>query len=246
MLRNIIRNPRKFVAFRWNMVISNLFYPDKFYDDYVSKHGLMLEVILVLLLGAIGSIGIYYGVQEILSEFALGASGQALEQSKPGMDRTTARQLRARTVYPVLGIFLVWLYYTTAYYVGAWLFSGHGTYFQLLKNTAWSLVPFAFANLALTIGFVLTYSGLEINTSLPGLPERNVAFLLGQGYSELPLILVPLVTIAVVAWVTYIGASGIQDAMQLSRARALQIAAAPAVLHALYLLSEALGRMGVV
>lgn len=245
MIRNIVRDPGGFVVLRWRMLVANLFSPDRFYEEYVEKYGLKFEVLVVLVIGAIGSIGFYFAVQTILGEFALGSGEQVLNPDQPRMDDTTARQIRAQMAHPIVGIFLLWVYYTTAYYAGSWLFSGHGTYFQLLKNTAWALVPMALANLVMTAGLVVTFYGLELEARLPGLPERNVTYLFDQAYTELPMILVPLVKIAFLVWVAYIGASAINDAMQIPKERALRIAAVPAVLHAGYLVWTALGRAGV-
>jgi len=245
MLRQIVGDPVDFLTLRWQALVSGLFYPDRFYEEHSRSYGLKWEVLVLLCIGALGSVGFYYGVQTILGEFTLGAETAISTGDKPGMADKTARQLRARVAYPVIGILLIWGYYTTSYYAGAWLFSGHGTYFDTLKNTAWALLPFTFANLFVTIALFLTYSGLELETQLPGLPEENVAYLLGQGYTELPMVVLPLVKIAVVAWVAYIGASALSDAMQIPRERAIQIAAAPAIVHAAYLLWQAFGRLGI-
>lgn len=245
MIRNIVRDPRGFLALRWRMFVANLFAPDEFYDNYLSKHGLKFEVLVVLIIGAIGSVGFYFGVQEILSEFALGAETD-INPDQPPMDQNTARQVRSQILHPIIGIALLWLYYATVYYLGSWFFSGHGTFYRLIKNTAWALVPMAVANLVLTVGMVYTFNGLEIEARLPGLPQRNVAFLFDQAYTQLPMILVPLVKIAVLAWVAYIGAAAISDAMKLPKERSLRIAAVASALHAGYLLWTALGRAGVV
>lgn len=245
MIRNIVRDPRGFLALRWRMFVANLFSPDEFYGDYLKKHGLKFEVLVILIVGAIGTAGFYFAVQQILGEFALGAGETVLNPDQPRMDDTTARQVRFRMAHPIIGMFLLWVFYTTGYYVGSWVFSGHGTYFRLFKNTAWALVPYALGNLAMTLGLVFTYYGLEIEARLPGLPERNVAYLFNQGYTELPMILVPLVKILLLVWVTYIGAAAIHHAMQIPKERAYRLAAVPAVLHAGYLLWIALGRAGV-
>lgn len=246
MNRRVLRNPLGFFALRWKMLIRNFFHPERFYEKDAPKYGLKWEILVLLFIGGIGAIGFYYGVQTILDEFAVGAGASITSPDQPGMDSNTARQLKAQIAHPIIGIFVLWVYYATAYYAGSWLFSGHGTYFAVLKNTAWALVPFVVGNLVLTIAFFITYFRLEIVTSLPGLPERNVTYLLGQGYSELPMMILPLVKIGVVAWVAYLGAAAINDAMQLPKERALQIAAVPAVLHAGYLLWLVLGRLEVV
>lgn len=225
------------------MFVRNLLYPERYYDEDVPGYGLKWEVLVLLVIGGIASIGYFVVVQMILDEFALGASQVVNE--RPPMSDNTARQLRFRILYPVLEIFALWGIYTVVYYVGSWFFSGHGTIFSLAKNTAWALVPFLFANVLVAVGIVFAFTGQEIDTDLPGLPERNVQFLLDQGLTQLPMIVVPLIKIAFVAWIAYIGAAAIQDAMGIDRERALQIAAIPAVLHAGYLLWEALGRAGI-
>lgn len=222
-----------------------LFSPEDFYKNHVGRHGIVWELLFVLTAGAIGAAGAYYGVLTIFEEFAIGEE-RVLNPQMPQMDDGTVRQLRFRAAHPILGVFAIWGFYTATYYIGAYFSRAHGTFFRLLKNVAWALVPYMFANIVFAAAYIATYNWwVDIDTDLPGLPERNAEFLIAQGHEALPLMVIPLVKILFVIWVAYIGKEALHDAMKVPKDQAWKIAAVPAVIHTIYLFVEFLERAGI-
>jgi len=247
MIRETVSDPVGAVSHRWDMLMKNLFNSSDFYDQYVGGSRLRWEIVTLLLIGVIGGVGYLFAVQTILEEFLVGAPGaQFRDLDQPVVDRTTQYQLYGHIFHPIVGMFILWFYYTTAFFVGSWLYTGGGRYYTLLKNTAWALTPYLISNLLGTVAFVITFWQIDIETVLTGVPDTNVPYLLYPGLTEPLMIIATVVTVGVIGWVGYLGIHAMQNCQNLTRDQAVKVVIAPVVLHAGYVVWQLLTRLSIV
>lgn len=223
-----VRNPRSYLDSKWRMYRSLLFDPEAFYDDHLDSNGLLREVLVVTVVGLLGTIGGYYAVTTLIEPFsANGALG--------GLPNDVKMQLWRNAVEPLVVAYLLWFGLTGALYGISWLYTAVGSAYALLKNTAWALVPLAFANLLRSAALIATAYGVDVETDLPtGLAERQADYLWSQVGGEPLVVAAAGLGIVFVLWSGYIGAYAVADVRDLSADEAYRVAAVPTLAYAAY------------
>lgn len=198
--------------------------PDSFMERKIRGQRLRWEVVLLLVVGGLGTPGAVYVAQSLLEEIE---NGEAFIRF----------QLIGFVLEPVVGIFLVWLGYAVAgHLVASRLYNGRGPIKRLLKGSAWALLPVGIGNLARTVAIVFAFRG----ESLPDNPEGTTLVEQFRSIVEVGLNK-PEVAAATVVLVLAVLASGyllsfaIEHSKNVSEDDARKTAAVPAGAFALYL-----------
>lgn len=203
--------------------------PGTFYDEYVGARGLLVEVLLVLVVGAVGFAGNVYALLQLEELFA---------QLETSLNQDVAFAMWGEAVAPLVGAVLLWVGLTTALYVLGWLYSAVGEYYVLLKHTAWAMVPLAFANLIHSAAMAyaaFTLSADDVALSeIPRIPEDRAAFVWEVAAGELVVLAAVVVGIAFAVWAGYIAAYAVRDVRDIDIGEAYRVAAVPTGAYVLY------------
>lgn len=227
-----VRNPGTYVSrtvsFYWTLLTD----PRRFYDDMIGSRGITREVLFVLVVGLIGTVGNYFVLQTLRPL----AEDEGVQLAG---DATFA--LWRMVLGPVIGAVALWVVLTTALYALGWLYSSIGEYFHLLKRAAWALVPLAIANLiyaatALFVAFTLTADDVGPYESTPVQAAETADMVWMEAAAELPMVIGAAVAVVFVAWAGYIAAHAVVDVRDLELSEAYRVAAVPTVAYALYVL----------
>lgn len=230
-----VRNPGTYVSRTVGLYWALLTDPERFYDDLIGSRGIGRELLLVLVVGAVGTVGNYFVYETLRSLYTdLGV------QVSGDVNFALWRQVLG----PVLGIVALWIALTTALYVIGWLYSSLGEYFHLLKRTAWTMVPLVFANLihtiaALYVAFTLTEDDLAGTEALSSDPAEQAGQIWLEASGEMALVVTSAVGVVFVAWVGYLAAYAVLDVRKLELGEAYRVAAVPVAAYGLYVLYQA-------
>lgn len=221
----VVHNPRSYLWERGRMYRALLFDPERFYDEFVGDRGLRSEVLTVIFVGIVGSIGTFLAVETIRSEFDAGLAGDTLPQA-------LSTRLWAEALGPLLGAFVLWFALALTLYLVSWAYSTLGGFYTTVKKSAWALVPLAFANLIATIGYIVTALQTDVDTELPtSTRDVQLEFLWSQIGHD-PIVLGARAAGLVFAvWAGYIAAHAIADVRDISVRQGYVVAAVPVVLY---------------
>lgn len=232
-LSRAVRQPRSFLSATVDLYRALLTDPERFYDDLIGTHGITREILLVLVLGAVGLAGNLYALTRVQAAF------DALEVP---ISQDASFALWESAAAPLLGMVGLWIGLATALYVVSWLYSGLGEYFILLKRSAWALVPLVFANLLHSVAIAFAALSLDPATidasAVPRPADQRAAFVWEQVAGEPVVAAAVLVGVVFVAWAGYIAAYAVRDVRSLQIDEALRVAAVPTVAYALYVLYQ--------
>jgi len=228
-----VRNPRSYLSRTLGMYRTLLTDPGTFYDEYVGTRGLRVEILLVLVVGAVGFVGNVYALLQVEELFA---------QLEIPLGQDVAFAMWGEVAAPLVGAVLLWIGLTTALYVVGWLYSAVGEYYVLLKWTAWALVPLAFANLIHSVAVAyaaFSVSAGDVATSeVPRVPEDRAAFVWDVAAGEIAVVAAAVVGIAFAVWAGYIAAYAVRGVRDIETDEAYRVAAVPTVAYVLYVVYE--------
>jgi hypothetical protein len=190
------------------------------------------EILTVLIVGVLGSLGAIYIGQRALAV----TESESAQLTAIGM-----------AVEPIVGAVLLWVGYTLGMHIIARRYGGHGVIRRLLKTTAWALIPVGVGNLLRSGTFFLTYRGIDPQAvSIEGPNSDVVQAFADAGVGE-PLYLVGQVLLLFgVLWSGYLMTHAVQWSKDLDWEGALRTAAVPVAIHALYVLWVTVESFGLV
>lgn len=244
-VKQAVRNPRSYAGRLVHMYRSLLFDPATFYDEYVKRPGIGREAALVAVVGAIGTVGAYYAITQLEAGFATG-----MLATGPSLGDETRLVLYQRAVNPLAGAFVLWAGFAGSTYAISWLYSDRGGIFRLLKNTAWGLVPVAFANLLNAGAWVATaYLNRQryadaIPTQVESrtmFPQETAAFVWGFLAEEPAVVATTALSVLFVAWSGYIIAHGLARMRDVELGEAYRVTAVPVVAYVAWAANQLLG-----
>jgi len=247
-----VRNPRAFVGGKYNRLKVLLFDPGRFYDEKPRTDRIWNEVFVLLFVGLAGFAGTFYVTQQIMSHFVTSGVDQGPEQFLISGDK--AIQIWAYGARAVVGIYVLWVGFSLAYYALSWLYSDQGSFFQTAQYTAWTLVPLFFYNIVKTIAMVylavtsevIDPQDLDINGQVTTAPaEDATAFLFRQVFEEPAILGAMAIGIVFVLWSGYIASYAVSELRDIPLGDARKAVAAPVVVYVLWLINEILGYAGV-
>ncbi len=195
---------------------------EAFIENKIRQRGVKYEVILVLILGALSSPGLYYLGEEVLD----------LTDSDEMVFVVTGIIVR-----PVLILLLLWVVYSMLFYFVGNHLGGHGSIRGIFKGTAWAMIPLGLANLAQSAAFWWTYQDFDIEGNLDGFgPAEQMDSVLYAGITE-PAILASLaILILTLVWSGWLMIYTVEQAKNLPRETAMKLVAVPIAAHILLII----------
>jgi len=230
-----VRNPRGYVVRTAGMYRALLFDPGRFYEEYVGERGIRIEFVLVLFLGLVGFAGHYYARSELVRI--------AEESGATRIGNETGFSLWGIAAEPLVGIILLWVGFSAALFVLSWLYSTVGTFYRVLKDVAWALVPLFVFNLLNSVA--LAYSAFTLQESdftdrtIPRDPEQKTRILWDVVSGEPFVVATVFVGALVTLWCGYIALHAIEDIRKLERRDAYKVVGVPTLGFAIYLVYDA-------
>lgn len=216
------------------MVVELITNPDAFMERKVQKPSLWREGIVVFLSGALGSIGLFYMIQQFLSVH----------------DSSGYTPFNAFAVFaePVFGIFALWILYSVLGHFIADRMHARGPIKRVIKLSAWALIPVGIGNLVRSIAIFLAYRNFDpadISFEEDGFHAQLAEFT--ELHMTDPIVLVgTAVLIATAVWSGYLLALALEDAKKgLSFDDARKVAAIPSGIFVLYLVWQTAVSLGV-
>lgn len=238
-IAEVVRDPGGYTRRQVDMYRRLLFSPRDFYDEYIGTHGLRAEGVLVAAIGIIGTIGTMIAVYQVRWQFEAGPFGRQIE-------RGVEMQLWRVGVEPFFYAFVFWIGMAALLYGASWLYSEDGSFYVLVKKTAWALVPFAFANAILTAAYAYAGMVADIETDLTAAggttAMRFAATWNPVAHSEV-VIVAQVVSILFVAWCGYIAAYAVVEVRDIEISQAYRVAAVPVVVYGLWVGYNVIGAL---
>lgn len=149
--------------------------PDAFFSRKVAQASLRLEILLVVLIGALNAVGLLYVVVKVLDV-------------RDGADMRFV--VIGRLLRPIILILLVWVGYTLVFHFAASHYRGRGPPSELLKGIAWALLPLGIGNLAQSAAFVLVLRDQNVSDLLVGFDSTAEIQALLESVMSDPIMLV--------------------------------------------------------
>jgi hypothetical protein len=216
------------------MVLQLLRNPESFMDRKVGQPSLRLEIVVVLIVGALGALGQAYIGLETLSI----AESETLRFPVIGI-----------TLEPIIGALILWIGYAVGLHlVSNKVFRARGSPRRLLKLTAWALMPLGVGNLLRSAVMYVAFSDLDYEQTIAdatgsgrGAPLNAV---MAEGTSDPLILLAPLVVVLSAVASGYLLVYAVQTVKDLDRDEAVKTAGVIVGLHALYVLWGAVGLVG--
>lgn len=228
---NAVRNPGSYLSRTLGLYRSLLTDPERFYDEYIGSRGIKSEFALVLVTGIVGLVGNYFMLQELIVQFEQFDSVVINDQ--------VSFQLQQRVIEPLIGAFLLWIWFGFGTYVVGWLYTTIGTTYLAMKRAAWALVPILIANAIHSAAMLyasttidITQDDITISTSIS---DQVSAFVWSQAAGEVAVLAATAVGILFALWAGYIAAYAIKDVRDLTTDEAYKVAAVPTVGYVLYI-----------
>ena len=193
--------------------------PDVFIERQVTKTKIRVELLVVLLAGALGMPGMYYVGQLILDV----SSSEAMQFAVAG-----------RIIRPLLIVFLLWIVYAVVLHFIARHFRGRGAPRRLFKGVAWAMIPLGIANVIQSIALFYVFRDVPVADELVGYTQgEQIQSLLDSGMYEPIFLFSMLVVVVSVLWSGYLMSFVVEHAKNISREKARKAVAIPIALHVL-------------
>lgn len=229
-----VRNPRGYIARTVGMYRALVVSPDVFYDEYLSSRGLKSEILTMAVVGLLGFAGSYYTRGRIETLFP---------EAGYNIGDDVSFQLWGTALEPLVGIFGLWVGLAVALYAVSWLYSTVGQFYELLKRSAWALVPLAFVNVihSAAIGyaaFTLSESDLT-DLTIPRAPDLRSTMMWTEVAGDVAVVAAVFVSVVFVLWAGYLAAHAVAPVRDLEMSEAYRVAAVPTVAYAGYVVFQA-------
>lgn len=223
-----VRNPGSYVGTKVSLYRALLFDPERFYEEYAGDQGILREVLLVVAIGLVGTVGTFYAVSRVMSPYST---------TDADLEYSVEFQLWNEAVSPLLTVIVLWLGLVAALYAISWLYTEAGSLYLLLKYAAWSLVPLVFANAIQTAAYVYTAYGADVDANHSGtLTEDIYQSIWGQVGNEPVVLVATAISVVFVLWVGYIAAHAVAAVRDLSIDEGYRVVALPVVAYVGYVL----------
>ncbi|WP_123534373.1 YIP1 family protein [Halosimplex salinum] len=228
---NAVRDPGSYISRTLGLYRTLLTDPETFYEEYIGSRGIKSEFALVLVTGLVGLIGNYLMLQELLLQL------ETIDAVVVNDDVNF--QLQQRVVEPLIGAFILWIWYGFGMYAVGWLYTTVGTTYVTMKRMAWALFPILIANLVHTVAMVVAYNGLDVQPDDLDLQTRIAdqvaAAIWSLASGEIVVVAATALGAVFAVWAGYIGAHAIKDVRDLTMDEAYKVAAVPTAGYVLYI-----------
>lgn len=228
---NAVRNPGSYISRTLGLYRALLTDPERFYDEFIGTRRVKSEFALVLVTGLVGLVGNYLMLQELVFQFE-GIQSVVINQQ-------VQFQLQQRVIEPLLGAFLLWIWFGVGTYYVAWLYTTIGTTYVAMKRAAWALLPILIGNLIHTAAMAYASTTLEVTpddvTISTSISDVVAGFVWSQASGETVVLAATAVGIVFAVWTGYISAYAIKNVRDLTTAEAYKVAAVPTGGYVLYI-----------
>lgn len=201
------------------MVLQFVTDPDGFIERKVGQAHIRLELLIVLLVGAMSIPGILYVSLEVL-------------------ETTNAAEMRiaaaGRVIRPLIVMLVLWAAYAILMHFLSAHYGGRNPPSQVLKGAAWALIPVGIGNLAQSAALFLVFRNADVESRMDGIdPSEQLSSVIDSSMSE-PIMLGATVVFAATLLVSgYLLISVVEHAKGLQRDDARKVVAVPVALHLL-------------
>lgn len=228
---NAVRDPGSYLSRTLGLYRSLLTDPETFYDEYIGSRGIKSEFTLVLVVGLVGMVGNYFMLQELIAQVGNIGSVQITDDVN--------FQLQQRVIEPLIGAFLLWLWYGIGMYAVGWLYTTIGTTYVTMKRMAWALFPILIANLIHTAAMLYARSTLDLSADDfdigTQIADQVATAIWSQAGGDIVVVAATLAGALFAVWAGYIGAYAIKDVRDLTMDEAYKVAAVPTIGYVLYI-----------
>lgn len=211
--------------------------PENLIERRLDRRGVTMEVVAILLLGALGSAGLGY--------LAFEAWTTSEDFVRPAY---THFSLAGMAVGPLGLLLLSWVGYSVISHFVANMWGGRGPIIRLVRVSAWSLVPvgvWMFLRAIVTAYLVFT-ADLESAPEIEGVgPGAFVNYYSAEVLEDPIYVVATLVGVLFVGWSWYLLSIGVSEAKNIPLERARRVAAIPAGLLGLRVVQLALQWQGI-
>lgn len=209
------------------MVVQLVRNPATFMDRKVGQPTLRWEILAVLVIGAVGSVGLAYVGRQTMTAYD---ASEILRFPMIGL-----------VLRPVFGIAVLWVGYSVGIHLLAnRVYNARGPLVRVLKPAAWALLPMGLANLVRSAVLYVVIQDIDIETvveegDLFGLLDPIT--LVMDAITDEPLyLLAPLATLLAILGTGYLLVYAVRASKDLSREEATRVVAVLAGIHVMYVL----------
>lgn len=207
--------------------------PEAFFGGKANEPSLRRELLVLVLVGALGAVG-------------MGYVGFTFLDALPGNRGQMRVQLTGKALAIFFGVFVLWVYYTLTAQIGAYLMNSRGPISRVFKLTAWSLIPMGIANAVYSVAMYLAYSDEDIPSDPSGIRvSEQIAALFDLANSEPVLILAWIVTALAAVYSGYLLSVALSALRDLTESQTRRIVALPVAVHVAFVLYTLLTQVGV-
>jgi hypothetical protein len=193
----------------------------------IGEPTLRWEILAILAIGALGSLGLAYVGQAMLSEY--------------GASETLRFPVMGLVLTPVIGSLLLWLGYSLGiHFLANRVYNSRGPLRRVMKVTPWALLPIGLANLVRSAVLYIVFQDIDIETVLEegdtfGLLDP-VNLVMEAGMTEPLYLIAPLAMMLAILLTGYLLVYAVQSAKDLPRPEAMRIVAPLVGMHMIYVI----------
>ena len=186
--------------------------PEAFISERVNQRGALREIIVVLLVGALGALGMYFMSQEVLAV-------------------TDADEMRlvliGYVISPVLISIVLWVAYSVVLHFAARFYRGRGQLKRMFIGMAWAFVPLGIGNFVQSIAMYVVLLDFDVSGELEGIgPDAQLESLLSAIISEPIMIGATVVFLIMLVWSAYLMTIVLTEAQtNITREEAIKVVA---------------------
>ncbi|WP_317175768.1 YIP1 family protein [Halomontanus rarus] len=208
-------------------------YPESMLRSRISTVGVKREAVLVVVLGALGSIGIGYFSWQMF----------ATHTEPPSYLEFT---LIGESLGPLLMLLGFWIWYALCAHFLAKLYNGSRPFIRAFRASAWALVPIGIWYLLRSIVVIALFLSVEFPEDPDGIEaEAQIQTVMELGLDSPVYVVTLLLGLVFTVWSWHLLAVGIAEAKEVSLDDAKKVAVVPAGTVALYIVWLALQWQGI-
>lgn len=193
--------------------------PAQFMERKVGQARIRLEIVVVLLVGLLSVPGILYVTLQILDV-----------ESSAEMRIAVA----SRVIRPLFVVLVLWVFYTVVLHFLASHYGGRSPPSQVLKGTAWALIPMGIGNLVQSGALFLAVRGTDISAEMTEIdPAENIQTVFDSSMTDPVMIAGTVLFMLTIVLSGYLMTFAIQHAKGIERPEAVRTVAVPVTLHTL-------------
>lgn len=164
--------------------------PEAFISKRINQRSTLREILVVLLVGGLGVLGMYFMAQDVLA---------ATDSDEMQL------VLIGYVLGPLLASIVLWIVYSVVLHYAARFYSGRGQLRRMFIGIAWAFAPLGVGNLAQSVAMYVVLRDFDVTDELEGIgPDAQLESLLSALMSEPIMIGATIVFLAALVWSAYL------------------------------------------